>query len=117
MNDNTLIKVSGLKKHFTGGSVKALDGIDMIFFGPADFTQGIGAPCDFADERVNYTRELIAKTARKFGKFAGTTGSADNIAELYEMGYQFVNITADVVALANNYQSLINKAKTNLEEK
>ena len=29
MNDNTLIKVSGLKKHFTGGSVKALDGIDM----------------------------------------------------------------------------------------
>ncbi len=29
MNDNTLIKVSGLKKHFTGGKVKALDGIDM----------------------------------------------------------------------------------------
>ena len=29
MNDNTIIKVSGLKKHFTGGTVKALDGIDL----------------------------------------------------------------------------------------
>ena len=28
MNDNVLIKVSGLKKHYTGGAVKALDGID-----------------------------------------------------------------------------------------
>ena len=29
MNDNTIIKVKALKKHFTGGSVKALDGIDL----------------------------------------------------------------------------------------
>ncbi len=29
MNDNVIIKVSGLKKHFTGGAVKALDGIDL----------------------------------------------------------------------------------------
>ena len=29
MSDNTIIKVNGLKKHFTGGTVKALDGIDM----------------------------------------------------------------------------------------
>lgn len=29
MKDNTLIKVLGLKKHFTDGSVKALDGVDL----------------------------------------------------------------------------------------
>lgn len=28
MSDNVLIKVEGLKKHYTGGTVKALDGID-----------------------------------------------------------------------------------------
>ena len=50
----------------------ALDGIDMIFFGPADFSQGIGAPCEFDDPRISEARELIAKTARKYGKFAGT---------------------------------------------
>ena len=92
----------------------ALDGIDMIFFGPADFTQGLGVPCDFSDERVAKTRELVAKTAIKHGKFAGTTGNADNIGQLYDMGYRFVNITADVVALSKNYTSLLEKAKNNL---
>lgn len=29
MSDNTIIKVCGLKKHYTGGTVKALDGIDL----------------------------------------------------------------------------------------
>ena len=29
MSDNTIIKVNGLKKHFTGGTVKALDGVDL----------------------------------------------------------------------------------------
>ena len=29
MNDNTIIKVKGLKKHFVDGKVKALDGIDI----------------------------------------------------------------------------------------
>ena len=29
MNDNVLIKVEGLKKHYKGGTIKALDGIDM----------------------------------------------------------------------------------------
>jgi len=29
VNDKTLIKVTGLKKHFTDGAVKALDGVDL----------------------------------------------------------------------------------------
>ena len=29
MNDNIMIKVNGLKKHYTGGKVKALDGVDL----------------------------------------------------------------------------------------
>lgn len=95
----------------------ALDGIDMVFFGPADFTQGLGVPCDFADPRVAETRKLVAQTARKHGKFAGTTGSCDNIGELYDMGYQFVSIDADVVALWSTYQTELEKARKNLGER
>ena len=29
MNDNAIIKVTGLKKHFIDGTVKALDGVDL----------------------------------------------------------------------------------------
>lgn len=82
----------------------ALPGIDMIFFGPADFTQGLGRPLDFANPKVAETRELIAKTAKKYGKFAGTTGGPGNIAQLRDMGYDFVNVCADVVILGQGYK-------------
>lgn len=76
----------------------ALPGIDMIFFGPGDFSQGIGKPFCFDDPMITETRKRIAATARKHGKFAGTVGGIGNIAELAEMGYQFVNVGSDVVA-------------------
>lgn len=83
----------------------ALPGIDMIFFGPADFTQGIGKPFQFNCKEVTDTRRLVAETARKHGKFAGTVGSIGNFAELIELGYQFVNVGADVVALHEYFGS------------
>lgn len=86
----------------------ALPGIDMIFFGPADFTQGIGKPFCFADPEVMETKRLVAATARKHGKFAGTVGGTDNFEELVKMGYQFINIGADVVALYEYNMKILN---------
>ena len=76
----------------------ALPGIDMIFFGPADFSQGIGHPLGDSPE-IEKTQRLVAKTARKHGKFAGTVGSPANFDKLVEMGYTFISTGADVVAL------------------
>ena len=87
----------------------ALPGLDMIFFGPADFSQGIGTPNDFSNPKIEETKRLIAKTARKHGKFAGTVGGLGNFDALVDMGYQFINVTADVVALWSNYQNLSEK--------
>ncbi|MBE6713295.1 MAG: aldolase [Ruminococcaceae bacterium] len=88
----------------------ALPGIDMIFFGPADFSQGIGAPCS-NDPRIDETRRRIAKCARKHGKFAGTVGSADNFDALVEMGYNFIATGADVVALLPYFKNLYESVK------
>lgn len=77
----------------------ALPGIDMIFFGPADFSQGIGKPLQFSDPQITEAKRLVAETARKHGKFAGTVGGPGNFEELVKMGYQFINLGADVVAL------------------
>lgn len=82
-------------------------GIDMIFFGPGDFSQGIGTPCDFTNPKIDEARHLIAKTARKYGKFAGTVGGPGNLQSLIDMGYQFVSVGADVVALFTYYQDLV----------
>lgn len=87
----------------------ALPGIDMIFFGPADFTQGLGDPCNFANPEVDRVRRLIAKTARKYGKFAGTVGGPGNFDDLVAMGYTFISTGADVVALFTYYQDMVSK--------
>lgn len=92
-------------------AICALPGIDMIFFGPADFSQGIGNPCDFNDERLLKARELVAKTARKYGKIAGTPGGTANFKMLKDMGFNFISIGADVVALSGYYEELLKATK------
>ena len=82
-----------------------LPGIDMIFFGPADFSQGIGAP-NSSDPRIDETRRLVAATARKYGKFAGTVGGTGNFDALVDMGYTFISVGADVVALFKYFRDI-----------
>ncbi len=92
----------------------ALPGIDMVFFGPADFSQGIGKPFDFEAKELAQTRERIAACARRHGKFAGTVGGPGNIRALADMGYQFVNVGADVVALTDCFGETLRKSRSNL---
>ncbi|GAA5221874.1 HpcH/HpaI aldolase family protein [Membranihabitans marinus] len=97
--------------------IAALEGFDMLFFGPGDFSQGIGAPGDWTNPRIQEARIQVAETARKHGKFAGTVGSPANLQELYGMGYQFVSMGADVVGLSNYFKGLINVFNDSTEEK
>lgn len=79
--------------------IAALDGIDLIFFGPADFSQSIGCLGDFSNERLCEARKLVAKAAIKNGKFCGTVADPANIQELVDMGYRFLSIGSDVLGL------------------
>jgi 4-hydroxy-2-oxoheptanedioate aldolase len=84
--------------------IAQVEGIDMLFFGPADFSQGIGDPNNFANPRIDETRRLIAETARRHGKFAGTVASCETLAATVALGYQFVSVGADVVALGDMFR-------------
>lgn len=87
--------------------IAALDGIDIIFFGPADFSHGIGAPGDFAHPDLVETRKRVASVCRDHGKYAGTVGSPDTLEELIDLGYKFLNIGADVIGLNQYCHALI----------
>ena len=82
-------------------------GIDMIFFGPGDFSHGCGILGQWDSPIIKDARKRIAETARKHGKFAGTTGSVETTPELVDMGYQFINIGADVIGLGTYCKGLI----------
>lgn len=89
-------------------AIARLEGYDMLFFGPGDFSQGIGAPGQWNHPALTEARKKVAATARKFGKFAGTVGNLGNLEELKGMGYQFVSVGADVVGLSHYFQELVN---------
>ena len=80
--------------------IAEVEGIDMLFFGPADFSQSLGIPCQTGDARIKEACRRIAEVARKHGKFSGTTVNLDELHEKIDMGYQFISIGADVATLA-----------------
>ena len=92
--------------------IAKLDGIDMLFFGSADFSQGIGFPGQWDHPLIDQTRKRVAKAARDNGKFAGTTGNINNLHELREIGYQFVSVGADVVGLSEYFNCLLESLKS-----
>ncbi len=87
--------------------IAKLEGIDMLFFGAADFSQGIGTPAKWDNPKIAETRKRVAQVARKYNKFAGTPGSVANFDELAEMGYQFISVGADVVGISEYFKQIV----------
>ncbi len=87
--------------------IAVLDGIDMLFFGPADFSHGIGVLGEWEHPKIMEARKRIAEIAVKYNKFAGTTTKLENIEEMIQMGYKFFAIGADVVGLGNYCNELV----------
>lgn len=79
--------------------IAALEGIDIIFFGPGDFSQGIGAPAEWNHPRILDTRKRIADACLAHGKFAGVPATVDNIDEIIALGYRFIGFGADVLGI------------------
>ncbi len=80
-------------------AIAALDGLDILFFGPGDFSQGIGAPGEWDHPDLVAARRRVVAAAAAHGKIAGTVATPETVAELLALGYRFLNIGADVLAL------------------
>lgn len=88
-------------------AIAALEGYDMLFFGPGDFSHGIGAPGEWEHPLLIETRKRVAEVAREHGKFAATVGSPRNARELIDMGYRFISMGADVIGLSSYCSNLM----------
>jgi len=93
--------------------IAALPGIDMLFFGPADFSHGIGIPGEIFHPQVVEARRRVADAALRHGKFAGTVGSPANMEQLLAEGFRFINIGSDVRGLGVYCRDIISKFRSN----
>ncbi|MBI4232242.1 aldolase [Candidatus Peregrinibacteria bacterium] len=88
-------------------AIASLEGIDIIFFGPSDFSQGIGAPGEWEHSKIKETRKRVADVCLSHGKFAGTGGTLTNLEEIVKMGYRFINFGADVIGVSHYCKDLM----------
>lgn len=85
-------------------TIAQIPGIDMLFFGPGDYSQGIGNVGDMSDPRIAEARRRIAEAAGRHGKFAGTVASLTTLGEIAAMGYHFISVGADVCGLLDYFR-------------
>lgn len=83
--------------------IASVEGIDMLFFGPGDFSQGIGHPGEWDYPALVEAQKRVARVCLSHDKYAGTVCGAGNARSLYEMGYRFLSIGADVIALGQYF--------------
>lgn len=91
--------------------IAQIEGYDMLFFGPGDFSQAIGAPGEMNHPEIASARKKVVEVALKYGKFAGTTGTPDKVQTYRSMGYQFISIGADVIGLTQYCKGLLTGLK------
>ncbi len=81
--------------------IAAVPGYELLLFGPGDYSCALGIPGQTDHPEVEKARKMVAEAARKNGKYAGTPGSPANRQKLIDMGYTYISMGADVVALSN----------------
>lgn len=92
--------------------IAALDGVDVVFFGPGDFAQRAGIPGQFGHADVLAAQESVAVAARNNGIVAGTVlHPGTDLESLVAQGYTLINVTADGGELGRALHSRLNEAR------
>jgi 4-hydroxy-2-oxoheptanedioate aldolase len=94
-------------------SIAAVDGVDGVFFGPADLAASMGLLGRPSDPAVQAAIMQGIATVKRAGKAAGTLTSDRTLARQYlNAGAQFVAVGVDTTILVNSARALAAEFKT-----
>lgn len=87
--------------------IAAVDGVDVLFLGPGDFSILSGIPGQFDHPRVQQAVETVARAAANTGKHWGCPAfSVDHTRQLIDMGARFLAHNADILMIQAGMQKL-----------
>jgi 4-hydroxy-2-oxoheptanedioate aldolase len=84
-------------------AICAVPGIDVVFFGPGDFSHAIGRIGETGHPEVVRARRAVAEACARHGRWAGTPASPATIGDLQREGYRFFSVGADVIAVSEYF--------------
>jgi len=94
-------------------AMAAIDGVDVLFVGPADLSHALGVPGRFSDPTFISAIETVAQAAGKHGKAAGILlkGSEDVPAYL-DRGYTFIGLGSDGGWISSGVAAVLGMARS-----
>jgi 4-hydroxy-2-oxoheptanedioate aldolase len=88
--------------------IAAIDGVDVLFVGPADLTHSLGVPGRFDDETYLNALKAVVGACAAHGKAAGIlVYDLGVVPGLLELGYRFVGIGADGALVASGARAAL----------
>lgn len=108
-NEQTFVLVQIEEPHALeqAEAIAATPGVDMLMFGPADFTVLTGIPGEFGHPSVTAGIEKVARAAKNAGKhWAATCGTVEQAARYVEMGCRLIFHGCDIIFVKNGLQQV-----------
>ena len=88
-------------------AIAAVEGVDVLFFGPADFSVLSGIPGQFEHPVMQKAIERIAAAAKNTGKHWGLpTGTVAQTQQLIELGARFICHGADIIMVKQGLEQI-----------
>jgi 4-hydroxy-2-oxoheptanedioate aldolase len=103
-----IVQIESLGGLREADAIAAIDGVDVLFVGPADLTHALGVPGDFEDPAYVGALDAVAAACRAHGKAAGIlVYDTAMVARLLEIGFTFIGIGSEgALAAAGARRSL-----------
>jgi 2-keto-3-deoxy-L-rhamnonate aldolase RhmA len=92
--------------------IAAIDGVDVLFVGPADLSHSLGIPGQFDDPRFREALERVVAAADGAGKAAGILlYDAAVLPRHLDLGFRFVGLGADGAFVADGARRMLARAR------
>jgi 2-keto-3-deoxy-L-rhamnonate aldolase RhmA len=93
-------------------AIAALDGVDVLFVGPADLSHDLGIPGEFDNPVFTSALDRVAAAAKAHGKAAGILlRDASEVPPYAARGYTFIGVGSDAGVVASGARALVAGAR------
>lgn len=107
-----IIQIETLAALTNVAEIAAVDGVDILFVGPADLSFALGIPRDFKNPKFISSLQDVIKACDKSGKLAGILAfNPESAIEYKNMGFKFIAISGDSTFLAGAIESALTTVK------
>ena len=97
-----MIQIESLGGLREADAIASLDGVDVLFVGPADLTHALGVPGNFQDPSYLAALDAVAAACRAHGKAAGILiYDIAVVPRLLEIGFTFIGIGSEGAFVAD----------------